>query len=178
MSLYLLAKKAKLRDRERVFNAKNPFSLARTNTGSLKSGCVSYVESKPIVQTGYGIRHKMLTTTKCGCNVYNKMADTSTKQYLEEKKGDHIYTANKNATQKITSNVNCSSSTNSTVSSNGGGGKSLNSNIGRLKKCIVTKDAPVARTAGQQIEKIKARIATCAAANPKPMVNTICRPVG
>ena len=64
MSLYLLAKKAKLRERARVFNAKYPFSLASTNTGSLKSPCITDTNSKPIVQTSYGIRNKMLTKTK------------------------------------------------------------------------------------------------------------------
>jgi len=73
MSLYILARKARLKERSRVLNSTNPFSLARTNTGSLKSPCVSNVESKAIVQTGYGIRNKMLTTTKCGCKIYKKM---------------------------------------------------------------------------------------------------------
>ena len=179
MSLYLLAKKAKLRDRARVFNAKHPFSLARTNTGSLKSPCVTNVESKPIIQSSYGIRNRMLTTTKCGCNVYKKMPDNTTRQYLEEKKGDHIYTAEKNSSvNKATLNTNCLTSTNATNSSSGQNGKSLNSSINRLKKCIVTKESPVARTAGQQIERVKARIATCAAANPKPTVTSRCRTTG
>jgi len=179
MSLYLLAKKAKLRDRARVINAKHPFSLASTNTGSLKSPCMVDNERRPIVQTSYGIRNKMLTTTRCGCNVYKKMPDTSTRQYLEEKKGDHIYTAETNSsTEKAMSNTSCSTSTNANNSSSAQNGKSLNSNINRLKKCIVTKEAPVARSAGQQIERVKARIATCAAANPKPTVSSRCRTTG
>ena len=70
-------------------------------------------------------------------------------------------------------------STNATNSSKyGQNGKSLNSSINRLKKCIVTKESPVARTAGQQIERVKARIATCAATNPKPTVTSRCRTTG
>lgn len=179
MSLYLLAKKAKLRDRARVFNSKNPFTLARTNTGSLKSPCITDYESRPIVQTSYGIRNRMLTTTRCGCNVYKKMADTSNRQYLEEKKGDHIYTAETNSsTDKAMLNTSCPTSTNAINNSSAQNGKSLNSSINRLKKCIITKEAPVARSAGQQIERVKARIATCAAANPKPTVSSRCRTTG
>lgn len=169
MSLYLLAKKAKMRDRARLVNSQTPFSLARTHTGSLKSKCSTSNISAPIVQTSYGVRNTLLTTTRCGCKVYKKMPDTTSAQYLNEKKGDHIFTANKNATTKTSSNINCS------TSSSNANGKSLNSSVNRLKKCIVTKPPPVARTAGQQIEKIKAQIATCAAANPKPVANCICR---
>ena len=172
MSLYLLAKKAKMRDRTRIFNAQTPFALARTNTGSLKSGCSFSNQSAPIIQTSYGIRNTLLTTTRCGCKVYKKMPDTTSTQYINEKKGDHIFTANKNATTKSSSNIKCSTSSSDTS------GKSLNSNLNRLKKCIVTKSPPVARTAGQQIEKKKAQIATCAAANPKPTSNCECKTTG
>ena len=104
-------------------------------------------KNKPIVQTGYGIRHKMLTTTKCGCNVYNKMADTSTKQYLEEK-SDHIYTANKNATHKITSNVNCSKFYKFNCWFRWWWRKKFKFKYWAFNKCIVTKDAPVAKNSG------------------------------
>lgn len=175
MSLYLLAKKAKLKEQARIYNSKNPFALSWTNTGSSKSKCVSNLDSRPIVQTGYGIRNKRLTTTNCGCNIYKKMPDTSTRQYLEEKKGDHIYTSEKNATTDTKSfNSNCSTSN----SSSGTNGKSLNSTMSRFKNCTITKDPPVARSAGQQIEKVRARIATCAAANPKPTLTTRCRTTG
>ena len=100
------------------------------------------------------------------------MPDTTTKQYMDEKRGDHIYTANNTVAEKKSSNVNCS------TSASGSSGKSLNSNINRLKRCVVTKPPPVARTAAQQIEKKKAAISTCPDANPKPIVNSRCRTTG
>ena len=172
MSIYILAKKAKMRENTRAYNALNPFSLSRTNTGRVKSGCRFSNQTAPIVQTGYGIRNKQLTTTKCGCKVVKKMPDTTTKQYMDEKRGDHIYTANNTVAEKKSSNVNCS------TSASGSSGKSLNSNINRLKRCVVTKPPPVARTAAQQIEKKKAAISTCPDANPKPIVNSRCRTTG
>ena len=180
MSIYILAKKTKLRQKATAYNSKNPFSLAYTNTGSFKSGCVSTVQSKPIVQTGYGIRNRLLTTTKCGCKVYKKMPDNKSSDYTEEKKADNIYSVNQNSFVDLSSNSFCSTSSSapSKLDISGNAGKSLNSSINRLKKCNITKDPPVARTAGQHIEKIKANIKTCAAANPKPAVNSICRTSG
>lgn len=174
MSIYILAKKTRLREKARMFNSKNPFSLSRTNTGSVKSGCVSSVKSKPIVQTSYGVRNRLLTTTKCGCKVYKKMPDNNSSDLTEEKKCDHIFTVNENNEETQATNVNCSTSSSASGSSNYDAGKSLNSSINRLKKCNITKDPPVARTAGQHIEKIKANIKTCAAANPRPVINSKC----
>lgn len=172
MSIYILAKKAKIRENTRVYNSLNPFSLSSTNTGRVKSNCRFTNQKAPIVQTGYGIRNKRLTTTKCGCKVFKKMPDTAAAQYIDEKKGDHIYTSNNTVTEKQPSNVNCS------TSSSGVNGKSLNSNINRLKTCVVTKPPPVARTAAQQIEKKKAAISTCPSANPKPIMKSRCRTTG
>ncbi len=176
MSIYILAKKSRLREKARRFNSKNPFSLARTNTGSLKSGCVSTVESKPIIQTGYGIRNRLLTTTRTRNKVFKKMPDNLSSDITEEKKSENIVCVNQNNGEIKPTNISCSTSSSapSSLAASGNSGKSLNSSINRLKTCVITKDPPVARTAGQHIEKIKANIKTCEEANPKPAANSKC----
>jgi len=54
----------------------------------------------------------------------------------------------------------------------------LNSNISRLKTCVVTKEGKRAETAGEKIQRIKANLLTCEKANPKPTVTSRCRTTG
>lgn len=175
MSIYILAKKAKARERSNIINSRVPFSLARTNTGRNKGKCSSNYPNQHISQVSYGLRIKQLTTTKCGCKVWKKMPDTTTTQRITELKSDHIYTANKNSTNVAAgTNTNCSTSNTAKSSNSARNGKSLQSTINRVKTCTITKDPPVARTAAQQIEKVKAATRTCAAANPKPVTASRC----
>ena len=174
MSLYVMAKKAKMRDQARIYN-RNGFSLF-TKAGSTVS-CGSQDSTAVVTSLGYGLRHKRLTTTKCGCNVFNVMPNTSTSEHMYRIKADHIYTDVSNATVKVMSNTTCSSSSGESVGT-ASNGKSKDATLNRLKKCQISKDPPVARTAGQQIEKVRAAVNTCAAANLKPLANTICRTSG
>tara|TARA_B110000261_G_scaffold75823_2_gene87754 strand:+ start:2487 stop:3173 length:687 start_codon:yes stop_codon:yes gene_type:complete len=141
----------------------------------------------PIMQTSQHARLKRLTTTKCGCNVWQQMPDRSSKEYLIIKAGDHIaMDASKNSMEKSSTNTNCVTSNTAadtrTASSTSSGRycftkpyrKSLNSNISRLKTCNVTKDVKKSESAGEKIQRIKAELLTCKKANPKPNVKSKC----
>ena len=59
--------------------------------------------------------------------------------------------------------------------------KSLNSNIGRLKTCTITKPQSgikAAMSSSEKIRRVKAAIGNCAAANPNPLMTTRCRTTG
>ena len=112
MSLYVMAKKAKMRDQARI-NNRGGFSLF-TKAGS-SVGCGSQDSTAVVSSVGYGLRHKRLTTTKCGCNVFNAMPNTSTSEYIYRIKADHISTDVSNATVKVMSNTTCSSSSGESV---------------------------------------------------------------
>lgn len=190
MSLHIMARKVKSKQMATARNAKYGFSLGYTNTGRFETTCSTSNPKVAIRQTSYAQRHNQLTTTKCGCKEWKQMPNRSSMEYLTVKVGDHIAVdASTNSITNKTSNVNCVTSNSAaatrTVSSSTDGccfirpyRKSLNSNISRLKTCVVTKEGKGAETAGEKIQRIKANLLTCEKANPKPTVTSRCRTTG
>jgi len=191
MSLHVMARKVKSKQMLNARNAKYGFSLGYTNTGRFETTCSTANPKAAIRQTSYTQRHNQLTTTKCGCNEWKQMPNRSAMEYLTVKAGDHIAVdVSTNTITNKESNVNCVTSNSAaatrTVSSSSTDGccftrpyrKSLNSNISRLKTCVVTKEGKKAETAGEKIQRIKANLLTCEKANPKPTVTSRCRTTG
>lgn len=190
MSLHIMAKKVKSKQIATARNAKYGFSLGYTNTGRFETTCSTSNPKAAIRQTSYTQRHSQLTTTKCGCKEWKQMPNRSSMEYLTVKAGDHIAVdASTNTITNTVSNVNCVTSNSAaatrTVSPSSGRycftkpyRKSLNSNISRLKTCVVTKEGNGAETASDKIRRIKANLLTCEKANPKPTVTSRCRTTG
>ena len=188
MSLHVMAKKVKNKQTANIYNARYGFSLGYTNTGRFETTCSTANPKMTIRQTSYTQRHNQLTTTKCGCKEWKQMPDRSSMEYLTVKAGDHIAVdASTNTITNTTTNVNCTTSNSAaatrTISGNGACfvkpyRKSLNSNISRLKTCVVTKEGKGAESASEKIKRIKAALLTCEKANPKPIVTSRCRATG
>lgn len=191
MSLHIMARKVKSKQLATNRNAIYGFSLGYTNTGRFETTCSTLNPKAAIRQTSYTQRHNQLTTTKCGCKEWKQMPNRSSMEYLTVKSGDHIAVdASTNTITNKTSNVNCVTSNSAaetrTVSSSSTDRccftrpyrKSLNSNISRLKTCVVTKEGKHAESASDKIRRIKANLLTCEKANPKPTVTSRCRTTG
>jgi hypothetical protein len=187
MSIYVMAKKAQQKQITTIRNSKFGFSLGYTNTGRFETKCSTSNPKRAIHQTSYAARHNQMTTTKCGCNVWKQMPDKSSIEYLTVLAGDHIAMDDStNTIENKATNVNCVTSNSAVVNkaapeASGSGccftrpyKKSLNSNISRLKKCVITKSGKKAETAGEKIQRIKASLLTCEKANPKPVTTSRC----
>jgi DNA helicase TIP49 (TBP-interacting protein) len=184
-----MARKVKSKQIATARNAKYGFSLGYTNTGRFETTCSTSNPKNPIRQISYTQRHNQLTTTKCGCKEWKQMPNRSSMEHLTIKAGDHIAVDASTNTITTTTNVNCTTSNSAantrTVPIPQGRfcftkpyRKSLNSNISRLKTCVVTKEVKGAQSANEKIQRIKANLLTCEKANPKPIVSSRCRASG
>lgn len=86
MSIYLLAKKARMNNQQKVINAVNPFSLNYTGTGNLKS-CACDLPSVPYKQKSYDQylkkRYKQYIEPN---HTFKRKPDFSSSQYIDNKK--------------------------------------------------------------------------------------------
>ncbi len=87
MSIYLMAKKAKMKKKEREMNAKNPYYLNMTHTGRLISPC-NENSPTPAPQLGYNIYLKKRIREYVESHVdvgHKRMPDFTSGQYTANK---------------------------------------------------------------------------------------------
>ena len=92
-----------------------------------------------------------LTTTKCGCNVFNAMPNIQQVNIFIELKLTTFLLMLAMLQLKLCQIQHALAVGESVETASNG--KSKDAILNRLKKCQISKDPPVARTAGQHIEK-------------------------